>query len=32
MVTDKEKTLIDVLDLPQYIGGIGGIIKALAGA
>jgi len=31
MVTDKEKTIIDGLDLPQYIGGVGEIAKALAG-
>jgi predicted transcriptional regulator of viral defense system/predicted nucleotidyltransferase len=32
MVTDKEKTLIDGLDLPQYIGGVVEVAKALAGA
>lgn len=32
MVTDREKTLIDGLDLPQYIGGVGEVAKALAGA
>ncbi|MBP7765042.1 MAG: hypothetical protein K4445_04020 [Deltaproteobacteria bacterium] len=30
-VTDREKTIIDGLDLPQYVGGIGEIAKALAG-
>lgn len=30
-VTDKEKTLIDGLDLPQYVGGVDEIAKALAG-
>lgn len=29
-VTDKEKTIIDGLDLPKYIGGVGEIAKALA--
>lgn len=29
-VTDKEKTLIDGLDLPQYVGGVGEIAKALS--
>ena len=28
-VTDKEKTIIDGLDLPQYIGGVGEVAKAL---
>jgi predicted transcriptional regulator of viral defense system len=30
-VTDKEKTIIDGLDLPQYVGGVDEIAKALAG-
>ena len=30
-VTDKEKTLIDGLDLPQYVCGVDEIAKALAG-
>jgi len=30
-VTDKEKTLIDGLDLPKYVGGVDEIAKALAG-
>ena len=29
-VTDKEKTLVDGLDLPQYVGGVDEIAKALA--
>jgi predicted transcriptional regulator of viral defense system len=29
-ITDKEKTIIDGLDLPKYIGGVGEIAKALA--
>ena len=29
-VTDKEKTIIDGLDLPQYVGGVGEIAKALS--
>jgi len=29
MVTDREKTLIDGLDLPQYAGGVGEISRAL---
>ncbi len=29
-ITDKEKTIIDGLDLPKYVGGIGEIAKALA--
>lgn len=29
MVTDREKTIIDGLDLPQYVGGIAEIAKAL---
>ena len=29
MVTDREKTIIDGLDLPQYVGGVGEIAKAL---
>jgi predicted transcriptional regulator of viral defense system len=28
-VTDKEKTIIDGLDLPKYVGGVGEIAKAL---
>jgi len=28
-VTDREKTIIDGLDLPQYVGGLGEITKAL---
>lgn len=28
-VTDREKTIIDGLDLPQYVGGVGEIAKAL---
>ena len=28
-VTDREKTIIDGLDLPQYVGGVSEIIKAL---
>ena len=28
-VTNKEKTIIDGLDLPQYIGGVGEVAKAL---
>ncbi|MFQ5851859.1 MAG: hypothetical protein ACE5JU_14905 [Candidatus Binatia bacterium] len=31
-VTDKEKTIIDGLDLPKYVGGVGEIAKALAQA
>ena len=30
-VTDREKTIIDGLDLPQYVGGVSEIIKALTG-
>jgi len=30
-VTDKEKTIVDGLDLPQYVGGVDEIAKALAG-
>ena len=30
MVTDREKTIIDGLDLPQYVGGVSEIAKALA--
>jgi predicted transcriptional regulator of viral defense system len=30
-VTDKEKTIIDGLDLPQYVGGVDEIAKALTG-
>jgi predicted transcriptional regulator of viral defense system len=29
-ITDKEKTVIDGLDLPRYVGGVGEIAKALA--
>jgi predicted transcriptional regulator of viral defense system len=29
-VTDKEKTIIDGLDLPKYVGGVGEIAKALS--
>jgi len=29
-VTDREKTIIDGLDLPQYVGGVSEITKALA--
>jgi predicted transcriptional regulator of viral defense system len=28
-ITDKEKTIIDGLDLPKYIGGVGEVVKAL---
>ena len=28
-VTDREKTIIDGLDLPQYVGGVSEIAKAL---
>lgn len=28
-ITDKEKTIIDGLDLPEYVGGVGEIVKAL---
>lgn len=31
-ITDREKTVIDGLDLPQYVGGIGEIAKALSTA
>ncbi len=31
-VTDKEKTIIDGLDLPQYAGGVNEIAKALTGS
>jgi predicted transcriptional regulator of viral defense system len=31
-VTDREKTIIDGLDLPQYVGGVGEIAKALSGS
>jgi predicted transcriptional regulator of viral defense system len=31
-ITDKEKTIIDGLDLPKYVGGVGEIVKALASA
>jgi predicted transcriptional regulator of viral defense system len=30
MVTDREKTIVDGLDLPQYVGGIEEIAKALS--
>lgn len=29
-ITDKEKTIVDGLDLPEYIGGVGEIAKALS--
>ncbi len=29
-ITDREKTLVDGLDLPEYVGGVGEIAKALA--
>ena len=29
-ITDKEKTIIDGLDLPKYVGGVGEIAKELA--
>jgi predicted transcriptional regulator of viral defense system len=32
MVTDREKTIVDGLDLPQYVGGIAEIAKALTTA
>ena len=32
MVTDREKTIIDGLDLPQYAGGVGEVSKALSTA
>ncbi len=28
-ITDKEKTIVDGLDLPEYVGGVGEITKAL---
>ena len=31
-VTDREKTIIDGLDLPQYVGGVSEITKALIGS
>lgn len=31
-ITDKEKTIIDGLDLPKYVGGVGEIAKALSQA
>ena len=31
-VTDREKTIIDGLDLPQYVGGVNEIAKALTGS
>lgn len=31
-VTDREKTIIDGLDLPQYVGGVSEITKALTGS
>jgi predicted transcriptional regulator of viral defense system len=31
-VTDREKTIIDGLDLPQYVGGVSEIAKALKGS
>jgi predicted transcriptional regulator of viral defense system len=30
MVTDREKTIIDGLDLPQYVGGVAEIVKVLS--
>lgn len=30
MVTDREKTIVDGLDLPQYVGGVAEITKALS--
>ncbi len=32
MITDREKTIIDGLNLPQYVGGVGEIAKALVTA
>jgi predicted transcriptional regulator of viral defense system len=32
IITDREKTIIDGLDLPQYVGGVSEIAKALTGA
>lgn len=29
-VTDREKTIVDGLDLPQYVGGVGEVAKALS--
>jgi len=31
-VTDREKTIVDGLDLPQYVGGVSEITKALTGS
>ncbi len=31
-VTDREKTIIDGLDQPRYVGGLGEVIKALSGS
>src|SRR4030065_1359646 len=31
-ITDKEKTIIDGLDLPKYVGGVGEVAKALTRA
>jgi len=31
-ITDREKTIIDGLDLPKYVGGIGEIAKAISGS
>jgi predicted transcriptional regulator of viral defense system len=31
-ITDREKTIIDGLDLPKYVGGVGEIAKALLGS
>ena len=31
-VTDREKTIIDGLDLPQYVGGVSEVVKALIGS
>lgn len=30
MITDREKTIVDGLDLPAYVGGVGEVAKALA--
>jgi predicted transcriptional regulator of viral defense system len=30
MVTDREKTIVDGLDLPQYVGGVAEIVKVLS--
>jgi predicted transcriptional regulator of viral defense system len=31
-ITDREKTIIDGLDLPKYVGGVGEIAKAISGS